>query len=329
MVKAKVYKYVKEFEGTPKKSDFKVIEEELPELKNGEFLAEATYLSVDPYMRAHPDAVGETMVGTQVAKVIKSKNPKFPVGKLVVGGFGWRSHTISNGDEEAFLGKPYVLPDIGDLSPSLALGVLGMPGNTAYFGLLELGKPKSGETVVVSGAAGAVGSIAGQIAKIKGCNVIGIAGSDAKAKWLVDELGFDHSINYKTQNVHEELSKMAPKGVDCYYDNVGGEISDTVLKHMNVFGRIVACGAISQYNNINTIFGYNQTTIVFSQLTIYGFVVNRWLDRWLEGIVQMAEWVKQGKVKYQETLTDGFDNMVDAFVNMLTGGNVGKAVVKV
>ncbi|CAH1119664.1 unnamed protein product [Phaedon cochleariae] len=329
MVRAKVYKYIKQFEGEPDRSNFKIIEEELPEIKNGEFLAEATFLSVDPYMKAHPGPVGETMLGTQVAKVIESKNPKFPVGKLIVGGFGWRTHTISNGEEEAFLGKPYTLPDFGDLSPSLALGVLGMPGNTAYFGFLERSKPKSGETVVVSGAAGAVGSIVGQIAKIKGCNVIGIAGSDEKAKWLVNELGFDHCINYKSQNVHEELSKVAPRGVDCYFDNVAGEISDTVLKHMNLSGRVIACGASSQYNNTNTIYGYNQTIIVFQQLSIYGFAINRWLDRWLEGIVQMAEWVKQGKVKYHETVTDGFDNMFEAFANMLNGANVGKAVVKV
>ncbi|CAG9836166.1 unnamed protein product [Diabrotica balteata] len=216
MVKGKRFVLNKVFEGFPKEHDLKVEEYELPSLKDG-----AVYLSVDPYMRAYiseMSVIGNTMMGTQVAKILESKNDKFPPGRYVVGTFGWQTHTISS-DERLRL-----VPDLGGLPPSLCLGVLGMPGNTAYFGFLEICQPKPGETVVVSGAGGAVGSLVGQIAKIKGCTVIGIAGSDEKGKWLTEELGFDHFINYKTANVADELKKVAPNGVDCYFDNVSNNI---------------------------------------------------------------------------------------------------------
>ncbi|KAG5882650.1 hypothetical protein JTB14_018339 [Gonioctena quinquepunctata] len=334
MVTAKIFKLVKYFEGLPKSTDFELIEEELPEIKDGEFLAEAVYLSVDPYMRSYctRNPIGATMMGTQVARITESKNPNFPVGGYLYGFFGWRSHTISDGKiscpKDAFQ-KLYLLPNLGNLSPSLSLGVLGMPGNAAYFGFLEICQPKYEETVVVSGAAGAVGSLAGQIAKIKGCMVIGIAGTDEKGEWLIEELGFDHFINYKTGDIDKELSEKAPKGIDCYFDNVGGVFSATVLKHMNSFGRISICGQISKYSYTEKRGGYDPSEILLKQLKVEGFIVTRWSDRWMEGINQMTNWVKEGKVKYRENVTTGFEKMVDAFVDMLNGGNTGKAIVKV
>ncbi|XP_060535060.1 prostaglandin reductase 1-like isoform X2 [Cylas formicarius] len=255
MVKSKVFIFRKHFDGLPKPGDLELVEEELPPLKDGECLVEAVYLSVDPYMRAHaPNLRLDTpFIGSQVAIIKESKNSKFPVGKYITGMFGWRTHSIVS---DATIGWPsmptYVLPDFGKLPISLALGALGTPGNTAYLGFLEICQPKSGETVVVSGAAGAVGNQVGQIAKIKGCKVIGIAGSDEKGKWLVDDLKFDHFINYKTQNVDEALKELAPEGIDCYFDNVGGEISTIVLNNMNAYGRVSVCGSISGYNDRST-----------------------------------------------------------------------------
>ncbi|XP_072386095.1 prostaglandin reductase 1-like [Diabrotica undecimpunctata] len=326
MVKGKRFVLTKDFEGFPKESDFKLEEYELASINEGEFLAEAVYLSVDPYMRAKASSwsmVGKTMTGSQVAKILESKNPKFPPGKHVVGNFGWQTHTVSNGE------SIQLVPDLGELPLSLSLGVLGMPGNTSYFGFLELCQPKSGETVVVSGAAGAVGSHVGQIAKIKGCTVIGIAGSDEKGKWLTEKLGFDHFINYKTANIAEELKKAAPKGVDCYFDNVGGEISSIVIYQMNLYGRISVCGSISSYNESERALApMLQRGFAGKQLKMEGFMVHRWNNRFMEGVTQNLEWIKEGKLKYQETVTNGFENMVKAFIGMLKGENVGKAIVK-
>ncbi|XP_060534607.1 prostaglandin reductase 1-like [Cylas formicarius] len=331
MVKSKVFILQKQFEGLPKPGDLKLVEEELPPLKDGEFLVEAVYLSVDPYMRAYAPnlPLGIPFIGSQVGIIKESKNPKFPVGKYVVGMFGWRSHSVANGESNNWASLPtYILPDFGKLSTSLGLGVLGMPGNTAYFGFLEICKPKAGETVVVSGAAGAVGNHVGQIAKIKGCKVIGIAGSDDKGKWLVDDLKFDHFINYKTQDVDKALKELAPEGIDCYFDNVGGEISTTVMNNMNTFGRVSVCGSISGYNDRTSKASVVQFAIVMKQLKVEGFIVSRWNDRWSEGIQQNLAWINEGKLKYKETVTEGFENMFNAFVEMLQGANFGKAVVK-
>jgi prostaglandin reductase 1 len=204
-----------------------------------------------------------------------------------------------------------------------------MPGNTAFFGFLEICQPKEGETVVVSTAAGAVGSLVGQIAKIKGCRVIGITGSDEKCKWIVDDLGFDKAINYKTADLKKELKEAAPKGIDCYFDNVGAEISQRVIEQMNVFGRISVCGAITSYNDQDFKVYAPQRYFVWNQLRMEGFIVHRWADRWLEGLTQMLQWIQEGKIKFQETITDGFENMPQAFMDMLNGKNTGKAVIKV
>lgn len=222
------------------------------------------------------------------------------------------------------------MPDFGTLSPSLGIGCLGMPGNTAYFGCLEICKPKAGETFVVTAAAGSVGSLVGQIAKLKGCCVVGFAGSDEKCQWLENELGFDKAINYKKGDMTKALKEAAPNGVDCYFDNVGGELSAIIINQMNLRGRVAACGAVSEYNSENEVkVNSIQKTLILKQLKIEGFVVYRWADRWMEGIEQILLWIKEGKVKYQETVTEGFENLPKAFIEVLQGRNTGKAVVKV
>jgi prostaglandin reductase 1 len=262
-----------------------------------------------------------------INRIIESKNDKFPVGSIVFSQSGWRTHTIVQPD--ALTPNEFtLLPDFGNASYSLAAGACGMPGNTAYFGFLEICQPKEGETVVVSGAAGAVGSLVGQIAKIKGCKVVGIAGSDKKCRWLEKELGFDKAINYKTANVSNALKEAAPKGYDCYFDNVGGEISQAVIEQMKLFGRISVCGAISGYNDQKIVVPAIQAFFIWKQLKMEGFIVHRWIDRWMEGVTQMLEWINSGKIKTEETVTEGFQNMPQAFIDMLNGNNTGKAIVK-
>lgn len=303
--------------------------------------------------------------------MIESKDSNFQVGAHVWGQLGWATHSIFNVQkmkEDAAKNPlepnvtPYVLPVFDSLPLSLGLGILGMPGNTAYFGFLEICQPKSGETVVVTGAAGAVGSAVGQIAKIKGCTVIGLAGSEEKCRWLREELGFDHAINYKSADYRLLLTKAAPKGIDCYFDNVGGEISSVIMQLMNKYGRVSVCGAISAYNDFNEspnlpkgkikglyldsgqcflliikfiyfflmqIATVVQPSIVWNQLKIEGFIVYRWAQRWNEGITQLKQWIDSGKLKYHETITNGFENIPQAFIDMLNGVNTGKAIVKV
>lgn len=266
-------------------------------------------------------------------RITETKNADYPKDAYVYGSFGWRTHTIFNPKtEDQGLIKPYVLSSFGNLPVSLGLGHLGMPGNTAYFGFLEICKPKEGDVVVVSGAAGAVGNLVGQIAKVKGCKVIGIAGSDDKCAWLTKEIGFDHAINYKTESVGDVLKGYAPDGVDCYFDNVGGGISSIVISQMREFGRISVCGSISSYNlpiaewpKVPIL----QPSFVFNQLKMEGFLVTRWWNKWFDGIDQLKQWTDEGKLKYRETVTDGFENMPQALIDMLQGQNTGKAVVKV
>lgn len=212
---------------------------------------------------------------------------------------------------------------------SLALGALGMPGNSAFYGFLELCQPKAGETVVVTAAAGAVGSLVGQIAKLKGCKVIGFAGSDAKCKFLEDELGFDNAINYKKENVEQLLKKAAPNGIDCYFDNVGGELSQLIIDQMNQFGRISICGAISTYNDQPVMISAFRT-FHRRQLKMEGFLNYRWIEKWMnEGMFVVLDWLKTGNLKYHETITEGFAKTSIAFINMMNGKNIGKAIVRV
>ena len=325
------------FKGNPKPEDFELVEEELAPLKENEIQFHSLFLSVDPYMRPYTMRMTPpfTMIGSSVAEVEESKHPSYPKGSTIIILAGWIERGIVNPDKMGknspgnTLGGIMEVADLGTLSKSLLLGACGMPGNTAYFGLLEICKPKAGETVVVSGAAGAVGSLVGQIAKIKGCKVIGFAGTDEKCQWL-KSIGFDEAFNYKKVGVQESLAKAAPAGVDCYFDNVGGEMSAAVMSLMNTRGRVAVCGAISHYNEVG---GYSKVTdvlplCVFKELMVEGFLVGRWKARWMEGVMAMAGWVTKGEIKVRETVVEGFDKMPFAFMGLFTGDNTGKMVVR-
>ncbi|XP_069134879.1 prostaglandin reductase 1-like [Argopecten irradians] len=326
MSKCKFWALKSGFNGQAKLSDFKLVEEKLPtSLKDGELVCQAIYLSVDPYMRlfTHLSKAGEPVAGEQIAKVINSKNAKYPVGTIIRLSCGWRSHTHVKDASTIDL-----MPELGDLPLSLTLGIMGMPGMTAYFTLLDVLKIQKGETLVVSGAAGAVGSLVGQIGKILGCTVIGFAGTDAKIKWL-KELGFDHAFNYRTEDIGKSIEKVAPDGVHCYCDMVGGEISFKVMQHLREYGRMVVLGTISTYNKSGDVTGpYLFEDILKKSLTITGFIIFNIREKWHIGEKQMAEWIRQGKLKYKETITEGFEHMPEAFLGLFEGKNTGKAVVK-
>ncbi|XP_073408551.1 prostaglandin reductase 1-like [Dendrobates tinctorius] len=328
MVVSKSWTMVKHFEGAPKPEDFKLIEKELPPLKDGEILLETVFWSVDPYMRPYSRRhlkEGDVMMGSQVARVKESKNSAFPVGSYHVVQGGWTTHFISDG--KGMHPLPSEWPEA--LPKSLAVGTVGMPGLTAYFGLLEICKPKKGDVVLVNCAAGAVGSIVGQIAKLKGCKVVGSAGSDDKIQYL-KEIGFDEAFNYKTvSSLDEALKKASPEGYDCFFDNVGGKFADAALPQMKEFGRIAVCGAISLYNDATPPSGpYMQPILLFKQLRMEGFIVLRWANRYQEGQKELLQWVLEGKVKYHEHITNGFENMPAGFIGMLKGENTGKAIIK-
>jgi leukotriene B4 12-hydroxydehydrogenase/15-oxo-prostaglandin 13-reductase len=319
--------------GMPKDSDFQLVEAPVRPLSQGQILLRTLFLSVDPYMRsrmngiktyADPVNIGQVMVGGTVGQVVDSKNPQFRPGEIFEAYGGWQEYSISGGEKLRKL-DPHFAPI------STALGVLGMPGMTAYFGLLDVCKPQRGETVVVSGAAGAVGSLVGQIAKILGCRAIGIAGSDEKVSWLVNELGFDAAFNYKTaENYVSALKELCPAGIDCYFDNVGGEISDAVFPLLNSRGRISVCGQISQYNKLERDPGLRILIYLLSkQARAEGFLVYQFDDRYPEAIAQMARWMKEGKLKHREQIVEGFENTPAAFIGMLKGENTGKMLVKV
>ncbi|CAH2037150.1 unnamed protein product, partial [Iphiclides podalirius] len=335
MVKARKYVVKNYFKGAPKRNDYQLVEYELPALQDKEILIKVEWISVDPYQRVYNSLkdVPYDQFGFQVGTVQESRDSNFPIGTQVVSHKGWSDYTIVK-DVAAMgaLREVYKLPDMKGLSPSLGVGAVGMPGATAYFGFLEICKPERGETVVVTGAAGAVGSIVGQIARIKGCKVIGFAGSDYKVQWLEKELGFDKAFNYKTVNVTIALKEAAPNGVDCYFDNVGGEISSIIINQMNKFGRVAVCGSTSSLNEDAarlpkaTIL---QPSMVSNQLKIQGFLIWEWFSRWPEAFSQLIQWIKSGELKAREHVTDGFDNIFDAFNGMLAGENTGKAIVKV
>ena len=319
--------------GLPRESDFKMIETPLPDLKDGELLVRAMYLSVDPYMRgrisgvksyAAPVEIGGIIVGGGIARVVESKNPAFAPGDIVDIYMGWQEYAISNGK------------GLRKLDPSMApvstgLGVLGMTGLTAYFGLLDVCDPKPGQTVVVSGAAGAVGSIVGQIAKIKGCRTVGIAGDDDKVAWILKECGYDAAFNYKTtENYSAKLKELCPNGIDVYFDNVGGGITDAVFGQLNVGARISICGQISQYNNTKVEMGPRLLgALIVARAKVQGFLVSDYAARFGPALVEMAGWLKAGKLNYREDIVDGFENLPAAFIGLLQGENTGKRLVKV
>ncbi|XP_019605102.2 prostaglandin reductase 1 [Rhinolophus sinicus] len=328
MVHAKSWTLKKHFEGNPTNSNFELKTVELPPLKNGEVLLEALFLTVDPYMRVVAKSLkeGDTMMGQQVARVVESKNSAFPIGTIVLASSGWTTHSISDGKELEKM--PAEWPDT--LPLSLMLGIVGMTGLTAYFGLLDICGAKSGETVLVNAAAGAVGSAVGQIAKLKGCKVVGTAGSDEKVAYL-KKLGFDFAFNYKTiESLEETLKKASPDGYDCYFDNVGGEFSNTVITQMKKFGRVAICGAISTYNRTRPLPpGPSPEIIIYQQIRMEGFIVNRWQgDVRQKALKDLLKWVSEGKIQYNEYIIKGFDNMPAAFMGMLKGDNLGKTIVK-
>ncbi|XP_072171720.1 prostaglandin reductase 1-like [Diadema setosum] len=316
----------KDFHGEVTASNFRVEEVQIPALNEGEVQLEALFLSVDPYMRVWGIKEGELMVGEQVARVVESRDPKVPVDSIVQAQAGWTTGSVVNGSDVIIVAD-YPSPD---WPKSLAIGALGMPGKTAYFGFLDICKPKAGETVVVSGAAGAVGAVVGQIAKIKGCRVIGFAGSEAKVQYL-KELGFDVALNYKTiTDLDKTLKEVAPKGIDCYFDNVGGEFSSTVLYNMNPFGRVSVCGSITGYNAVDPPKARMlQPAINRKCLTVTGFMVYNFSDRFDECLKELIQWLQEGKLKYKEHVTEGFDNMPKAFMELFSGTNFGKAIVKI
>jgi NADPH-dependent curcumin reductase CurA len=319
--------------GFPKESDFKLVESPLPTPGPGQMLVRALYLSVDPYMRGRMSSaksyaasveLGDVMTGGVVGQVVESHHPQFAAGEIVEGMFGWQQYAASDGK-----GVRKVDPKLAPIST--ALGVLGMPGMTAYFGLLEIGKPQPGETVVVSGAAGAVGSLVGQIAKIVGCHVVGIAGTDEKVRYVVEELGFDSAFNYhSTANYYRKLIELCPQGVDVYFDNVGGTITDAVVRLINVRARLVICGQISQYDLTRPETGPRWLwALIVKQARAEGFLVFQFADRFEEGLRQMARWLQEGKLKYRESIVEGIENAPRAFLGMLKGENIGKQLVKV
>ncbi len=319
--------------GFPKESDFKLVESPVPTPGEGELLIKAIYLSVDPYMRgrmndrksyAPPVALGGVMTGGVVGRVVESKNPNFKPGDYVMGDLGWQEYAISSGK-----GLQKVDPAIAPIST--AVGILGMPGMTAYFGLLDICQPKSGETVFISGAAGAVGSLVGQIAKIKGCRVVGSAGTDEKVEHLTRELGFDAAFNYKTTpNAFAKLRELCPNGIDCYFDNVGGPITDAVMMLMNPRARIAVCGQIALYNAEKPEMGPRLLALLIErQARIEGFLVFSYAARFAEAQKQIAQWLKEGKIKYRETIVDGIENAPKAFMGMMKGENLGKQLVRV
>lgn len=318
--------------GTPTKDDFEMVNAPIGKISGGEVLVKTVYISVDPYLRGRmndtksyipPFELNQMISSGVVAQVVDSKSALLEKGDMVLGSLPWQEFSIA---------KDNTVRKIDHiLAPASAyLSVLGMTGLTAYFGLLDIGKPKEGETVVVSGAAGAVGSIVGQIAKIKGAHVVGIAGSDEKVKFLLDELGFDAAINYKTQDVAEALREACPNGIDVYFENVGGEIADAVFPLLNNFARIPVCGAISSYNNEQVDVGPRvQGYLIKTSSLMQGFTIGNYSSRFGEGAKDLATWLTEGKLKYEETITEGFDHTIDAFLDLFKGANLGKSVVKV
>lgn len=322
--------------GEPKPSDFRLEEFPVPQPGPEQVLLRTKWLSLDPYMRgrmsdapsyAKPVDVGEVMEGGTVSEVVASNNDNFKPGDIVLGHTGWQTHALSSG-----AGLRKLDPKLAPVST--ALGVLGMPGMTAYAGLLEIGQPKAGETVVVSAASGAVGSVVGQIAKIKGARAIGIAGGPDKCRYVKEELGFDDCVDHRAPELPERLKDACPKGADVYFENVGGPVFDAVLPLFNMFARIPVCGLIAQYNATELPPGPNRLPLLMrnvltKRLTIRGFIVTDFAARFSDFIRDVPQWVKEGRIKYREDIADGLENAPQAFMGLLNGKNFGKQLVRV
>ena len=318
--------------GLPKRSDWNLVEEPLREPGAGEFLVRIQYISLDPAMRGWmnegksyvpPVGIGEVMRAYAGGEIVASRHPTFAVGEHVAGTFGVQEYARSNG-------KGITRVDTKLAALPVYLGALGMPGMTAYYGLLDVGAAQSGDTVVVSGAAGAVGSIVGQIAKIKGCRAVGIAGGAEKCRWLVDELSFDAAIDYKSEDVKAALSRHCPQGINVYFDNVGGDILDAALTQLAMHARIVVCGAISQYNTTAPVKGpSNYLALLVCRARMQGMVVFDYAARYADAAREMAAWIAQGKLKTREDIVTGFDTFPDALLKLFSGENTGKLVLQV
>lgn len=313
--------------GDIKPGDLDLVETPIPVPGPGQILVRTLYLSLDPTNRIWmsdmeqympPVQIGEVMRGGTIGIVEQSNNPDFQKGDLLSGIAGWQEFSLADGGMKLPPGVP----------PTAAMSVLGMTGLTAYFGLLDVGKPRAGETVVVSAAAGAVGSIVGQIAKLKGCRVVGIAGSDEKCRHVVKDFGFDACINYKKENVSAALTRECPNGIDVDFENVGGEILQAVLDHINLRARIALCGMISSYNDTTPKPGPNITNILMKRARIEGFIVIDYFPRMGEFLAEMGPWVAQGKIKYDVHVVKGMENALDALNLLFTGGNTGKLLVQ-
>ena len=313
----------------PQESDFSLVESPIPEPGEGEVLLQAIWLSLDPYQRgrmrdarsyATPVELGQVIVGGVAGRIIRSRTPAFSEGDVVEGSLGWQEYALSDGSN---LRK--VDLSLGPLSTAL-----GMPGMTAYFGFLNVGQPNPGDTVVVSAASGAVGQVVGQISKIAGCRTVEIAGTQEKIDYIVNELGFDAGINYKTEDLNSALGTACPLGVDVYFDNVGGVVTDTVFDHLNVGARISICGSISQYNQDEPEPGPRKMgMLVRLQARAEGFLVTQFWNSYEEARQRIAGWIKDGRIKYKEDVVEGLENAPRAFMGLMQGGNFGKLLVKV
>jgi NADPH-dependent curcumin reductase len=320
--------------GEPSAANFRLEEAALAPLADGEVRVRNHYLSLDPYMRgrmndaksyAQPQPIDETMIGGTVGEVVESKNAKFAAGDKVVGMGGWQLYATATGKGD--INKV----DTTHIPLSAYLGAVGMPGMTAWYGLMKICVPKAGETVCVDSASGAVGSVVGQLAKLHGCHVVGIAGGADKCAYVKNELGFDECIDYKAntdgKSLNAALKAAAPNGIDCHFENVGGMILDGVMQRMNAFGRIAMCGMISGYNGVPIPMAAPQL-ILMSRLKIQGFIVSEHLELWPEGLQMLGGHVATGKIKFRESIADGLVNAPQAFFNLLSGKNFGKQLVK-
>jgi len=315
--------------GRVEEADFRIVETETPAVQDGQLLTRVHYLSLDPYMRGRMDEsksyapshpLGAVMIGGTVAEVMESKNPKFKPGDFVVGMAGWQQCQVSDGSGLRKI-------DVSVIPPPAYLGCVGMPGVTAWYGLTQIGKPKEGETVVVSAAAGAVGSVAGQLAKLRGCRAVGIAGGKAKCELVTDELGFDACIDYKADSFKDDFQAATAKGIDVVFENVGGMVLDAALSRMNAFGRIAVSGLIAGYSG-QPIAIQNARSIIVNRLLIQGFIVSEHMELWPQALAELSQHVAAKRIRYRETVAQGLENAPRALIGLLKGENVGKQLVK-
>ena len=316
--------------GAVTRENFRIVESPLPAPADGEVLVRNEWLSLDPYMRGRmsdaksyvkPVQVGEVMVGQTVGEVVDSRHPGFHKGDKVLTQLGWQAYGVAKGQDLHMV-------DTSQVPASYYLGILGMPGLTAWFGLLELAKPKAGETVVVSAATGAVGSVVGQLAKAKGCRAVGIAGGREKCDYAVRELGFDACIDHRAGKLHDDLKAACPKGIDVDFENVGGPVLDTVLRQMNLFGRITICGLIAEYDATEPYAYKSMRAILVNRIRMQGMIVFDWKDRYPEALADLGSRVAGGQLKYRESIVEGLDNAPQGLIDLLAGKNFGKQLVK-